>query len=149
MFLLLLSQTHYFSLFVFLSCGSPFIRLSCGLQKKTKKQHNSKHRKKCYARPHYNAALASERGRWRLRKEGGTERRKHCVFLDIFVSKDNSSLGCILLVHCHRKWWILHMSRPCESMSRVAETPGRKVSSEPELPQGGMHPLSSGSLLNR
>lgn len=41
------------------------------------------------------------------------------------------------------------MSSPCESMSRVAETPGREVSSQTGLPQGGMDLLSSGSLLNR
>jgi len=32
-------------------------------------------------------------GRWWLRNEGGREGGKHCLFLDIFLSKDNSSLG--------------------------------------------------------
>lgn len=113
MFLVLLSQTHYFSLLVFLSCGPPFIRLSCDYKKK----RNPKHRKKCDAGPHYNAALASERGRWWLRKEGGTEGRKRCLFLDIIVSKNNSGLGWVLWVCCHSKWWMLHVSRPCESIA--------------------------------
>lgn len=114
MFLVLLSQTHYFSPLGFLSCGPPFIRLSCGLQKNPTAQNTGK-KMLCWTTLQC-VALASERERWWLRKEQGTEGRKHPLSLDIFDSKDND-LGRVLLIHCHRKWWMLHASHSYESMS--------------------------------
>lgn len=44
-------------------------------------------------------------------------------------------------------FWSAFIENGESCMSRVVETPGREVSSELELPQGGMDSLFSGSLV--
>lgn len=106
--LALLSQTHYFSLLCFLSCGPSFIRLSSGLPKRNQNMGRA------VVLAHAAMLLRrTEKGVWWLRKE----REKALSLLDSFVSEDNSEW--VILVCCCREWWTLGVSCPYGSISHV------------------------------
>lgn len=142
MLLVLLSQTHYFSLLGFLSCGPPLIRLSCGVQKNPTSQNTGG--KKCCAGPHYIKciALALEGGRWWLKKEQGTERRQKALSLLRYFSFQGqwhwqSSFGAL-------SWKVVNPA--CESFLWERELWSREVSSKLKLLQGSVGHVFSGSL---